>query len=68
LQDTLKVYQVRYTEYGTRKWCYTSNFTDCYPSINEAITGINRLKFTQEFYDKLWIFQQTNLQSGQKQT
>ena len=64
----LKIYQVRYTEYGTRKWCYTKNFIDCFPSRDEAITGINRLKFKKEFYDKLWIYQQTNLLNGQKQT
>jgi hypothetical protein len=63
----MKIYQVKYLEYGVRKWCYTNNFIDCYPSRNEVITGINRLKFTKEFYDKLWTYQQTNLPNGLKQ-
>jgi hypothetical protein len=60
----MKVYQVRYLEYGTIKWCYTSNFTDCYPTRDDAIKGNNRLTFKKEFYDLLWTFQQTNLQNG----
>ena len=29
----MKTYQVKYTEYGVVKWCYTNNLTDCYLSI-----------------------------------
>ena len=65
---SLKVYQVRYTEYGTRKWCYTNNYKDCYLSIQDLKNNINRILFTKEFYEKLWIYQQTNLQDGQKKT
>jgi len=65
LSNTLKTYQVRYTEYGVVKWCYTNNFTDCYLSILDLEKNKDRLKFTKEFYDKLWIFQQTNLPNGQ---
>jgi hypothetical protein len=61
----LKTYQVRYTEYGVVKWCYTNNLTECYLSIQDMTDKKNRLLFTKEFYEKLWIFQQTNLQNGQ---
>lgn len=64
----LKVYQVRYTEYETKKWCYTNNYKDCYLSIQDLKNNINRILFTNEFYEKLWIYQQTNLQDGQKKT
>jgi hypothetical protein len=65
LSNILKTYQVRYTEYGVVKWCYTNNLTDCYLSIQDLKENKNRLLFKKDFYEKLWTYQQTNLQNGQ---
>ncbi len=66
--NILKIYQVKYTHYGTTKYCYTDNFTDFYGCYTEVEPKINRLKFKKEFYEKIWTYQQTILQSGLKKT
>ena len=49
----LKIYQIKYTYYGTRKYCYTHNFVDFYASYTEVEPKLNRLLFHKEFYDKV---------------
>ena len=44
-----KVYQVKYSHYGSTKYCYTSNFIDCYEDFN--LTKL--IKEKPEFYEKL---------------
>jgi len=53
LSNTLKIYQVRYTYYGTRKYCYTDNFMDFYTCYTEVEPKLNRLLFHKEFYTKI---------------
>jgi len=55
----MKVYQIKYTHFGSVKYCYTVNFFDCYPTRQDAIEGINRLKFKKQFYELLWTYRQT---------
>jgi hypothetical protein len=64
----LKIYQIKYTHFGTVKYCYTDNFTDFYANYPEVQTKQNRLELKKEFYQKVWTYQQTILQNGQKQT
>jgi hypothetical protein len=49
----MKIYQVKYTYYGTQKYCYTDNFIDFYASYTEVKPKLNRLLFHKEFYDKI---------------
>ena len=51
--STLKIYQVKYTYYGTQKYCYTDNFVDFYASYTEVKPKQNRLLFHKEFYNKI---------------
>ena len=53
MQDTLKIYQIKYSHYGTTKWCYTINFIDYYPGYVEAEQGKNRLDLKKEFQEKV---------------
>jgi hypothetical protein len=52
----LKVYQVRYTEYGIVNWCYTINFIDCFLTRSDAIENKNKIILGQDFYDKLILY------------
>jgi hypothetical protein len=56
----LKIYQVKYTHYGTTKYCYTSNFIDFYANYPEVETKQNRLLFKKEFYEKVQQVQKEN--------
>ena len=49
----LKIYQIKYTYYGTRKYCYTHNFVDFYAIYTEVEPKLNRLLFHKEFYNKV---------------
>ena len=49
----MKIYQIKYTHYGTLKYCYTDNFNDFYANYPEVKTKENRLLFTKQFYEKV---------------
>jgi hypothetical protein len=49
----LKIYQIKYTNYGILKYCYTDNFIDFYLNYPEVKTKENRLLFTKSFYEKV---------------
>ena len=53
MSSILKIYEVKYTYYGKRKYCYTDNFIDFYASYTEVKPKQNRLLFHKEFYDKI---------------
>lgn len=53
MSSILKIYEVRYTYYGTQKYCYTDNFVDFYASYTEVKPKLNRLLFHKEFYNKI---------------
>lgn len=53
MSDTLKIYQITYRHHGIRKWCYTINFIDYYPSYVEAQQGKNCLDLKKEFQEKV---------------
>lgn len=44
-----KVYQVKYKHYGSVKYCYTTNFIECY----EDYQMTKLIKEKPEFYEKL---------------
>ena len=68
MSNTLKIYQVRYTYYGTRKYCYTDNFMDFYASYTEVEPKLNRLLFHKEFYTKIngYISERSNEMGKEK--
>lgn len=49
-----KVYQVKYKHYGSLKYCYTSNFVDCFEDYYLTIP----IKEKPEFYEKLQKMQE----------
>jgi len=62
----LKIYQIKYTHFGTVKYCYTNNFIDFYANYPEVELKQNRLLFKKEFYEKVQQVQ-TELRLGQIQ-
>lgn len=48
-----KVYQIKYKHYGRTKYCYTSNFVDCYEDYHMT----KLIKEKPEFYEKLQSMQ-----------
>lgn len=62
----MKIYQIKYTHYGTVKYCYTNNFIDFYANYPEVEIKQNRLLFKKEFYEKVQQVQ-TELRLGQIQ-
>lgn len=49
----MKIYQIKYTHFGTVKYCYTNNFIDFYANYPEVEIKQNRLLFKKEFYEKV---------------
>lgn len=62
----MKIYQIKYTHFGTVKYCYTNNFIDFYANYPEVELKQNRLLFKKEFYEKMQQVQ-TELGLGQIQ-
>lgn len=51
------MWQIRYTEYGSLKWCYTKDFKKYYRGYLECVEEKNLLIFEKEFYEKMYEVQ-----------
>jgi|APGre2960657404_1045060.scaffolds.fasta_scaffold03883_11 hypothetical protein len=49
----MKIYQIKYTNYGIVKYCYSSNFVDIYLNFTDVEIDKDKLIFPKEFYDAL---------------
>ena len=49
----MKVYQIKYTHYGTLKYSYTDNFIDFYKLPTDIKTKTNLILEQKEFYEKV---------------
>jgi hypothetical protein len=52
----MKIYQIKYTNYGIVKYCYSSNFVDIYLNYGDVKIDKDKLTFPKEFYDALNTF------------
>jgi hypothetical protein len=51
------MWQIRYREYGSLKWCYTKDFKNYYRGYIECVEEKNLLIFEKEFYEKMYEVQ-----------